>query len=169
MHGISCVAMLATGILVGCVPANSGSASVVPAPHDSVKVELWPPAADLSGAWATGSGGEPPAGPVMTYPSCAYNPAVWIIQQTGNTLKAWLIPESFNQGIARAEPGPEKVVGAPGTISGTVVRIVDGEVRLLLRYDRESGHLVGTRDGAPFWAARQKIVRTEACPGIPDN
>jgi hypothetical protein len=92
---------------------------------------------------------------------------VWLIQQSGNTLKAWAFPESFNQGIVRAGPGPERVAGAPGTISGGDVVIADGEVRFVLRYEAESGHLRGTRNGVAFWAARQTIVRTEACPGIP--
>jgi hypothetical protein len=167
MHGTRFLAVLAMGILVACASANSGIAPALPAPRDSGHVALSPPAVDLSGSWATGSGSAPPAGPVVEHPSCAYNPATWIIQQTGNTLKAWSFPESFNQGVARAGPGPEKVAAAPGTISGTDVRIDDGTVRLLLSYDPESGHLLGTRDGAPFWAARQTIVRTEACVGIP--
>jgi hypothetical protein len=82
-------------------------------------------------------------------------------------LKAWAFPESFNQGIKRAEPEPQRVTGSPGTISGVDVLIVDAESRFVLRYDVESGHLRGTRNGAPFWAARQTIVRAEACPGIP--
>jgi hypothetical protein len=92
---------------------------------------------------------------------------VWIVQQSGNTLKTWAFPESFNQGIKRAEPGPERVVPSPGTISGAEVLIADAETRLVLRYDAASGHLRGTRNGKPFWAAPQKIVRSGACPGIP--
>ena len=75
---------------------------------------------------------------------------MWIIQQSGNTLKAWAMPESFNQGIARVGPGPAKVAGSPGTISGADVVIDDGRDRYVLRYDRDSGHLRGTLNGAPF-------------------
>jgi hypothetical protein len=132
-----------------------------------MKLDLLPPAIDLSGGWTTGTGNEPPPGPVVQRPSCAYNPSVWIIQQSGNTLKAWVMPESFNQGIVRAGPEPAKVAASPGTISGADVVIDDGEHRFVLRYDHDSGHLRGTRNGASFWAARQTIVRAEACPGIP--
>ena len=163
---------IATAVVAGALACASAKPRTSPAPaatpplHET-KVELLPPVVDLSGGWTTGSGTEPPPGPVVRYPPCAYNPAVWIIQQSGNTLKAWLMPESFDQGIARLGPGPEKVAGSPGTISGADVVIDDGEDRFVLRYDPESGHLRGTRNGAPFWAARQKVVRTEACPPVP--
>jgi hypothetical protein len=139
-----------------------------PADHpDSAKVALLAPATDLSGGWATGSDNEPPPGPVIRYPSCAYNPAVWLIEQSGNMLKTWEFPESFNQGIVRADARPARVAPTPGTISGSDVLIADADSKFVLRHDPESGHLRGTRNGAPFWAARQKIIRTEACPGIP--
>ena len=160
----------ATVLVAGSLACASANARTAPAPapplHD-MKVDLLPPAIDLSGGWTTGTGNEPPPGPVVQHPSCAYNPAVWIIQQSGNTLKAWVMPESFNQGIVRAGPGLAKVEPSPGTISGADVVIDDGQHRFVLRYDHESGHLRGTRDGASFWAARQKIVRTETCLGIP--
>jgi hypothetical protein len=162
---------IATALVVGalaCASAKRPAPAPAPTPPlHGTKVDLLAPAVDLSGGWTTGRGSEPPPGPVAHHPSCAYNPAVWIIQQSGNTLKAWVMPESFNQGIARAGPGPEKGAGSPGTISGADVVIDDGQDRFVLRYDRDSGHLRGTRNGAPFWAARQMIVRTEACPGIP--
>ena len=125
------------------------------------------PATDLSGGWATGTVNEPPAGPVRVAPECAYNPAVWVIQQSGNALTAWEFPESFNQGIKSADPGPRRIGGVPGTISGADVRIADADVRFVLRYDAASGHLRGTRNGSPFWAARQNVIRAQACPGIP--
>ena len=162
------VAVLASGFLAGCAPAQSRVAPP-PAPAESVTVALLPPAVDLSGGWATGSANEPPPGPVVLHPSCTYNPPVWLLEQKGNALKAWLFPESFNQGVKRAGPGPEKVAPAIGTISGADVRIDDGTYRFELRFDPESGHLRGTRNGAPFWAARQTIVRTEACPGVPES
>jgi hypothetical protein len=163
-------AWMATVLVAGGVACASANARTAPAPTPPLhgaKVDLLPPAVDLSGGWATGSGNEPPPGPVVRHPSCAYNPAVWIIEQTENTLKAWLMPESFNQGIARRGPGPAKVVGSPGTISGADVVIDDGQDRFVLRYDHDSGHLRGTRNGTLFWAARQQVVRTGECPGIP--
>jgi hypothetical protein len=158
---------LGIGAQLSCGRTGPPAASAQLGNRDTARVELLAPVTDLSGGWVTGSANEPPPGPVMLYPSCAYNPAVWIIQQAGNALTAWAFPESFNQGIKRADAGPQRVAGSPGTISGADVLIVDGESRFVLRYDAESGHLRGTRNGAPFWAARQRIVRTEACPGFP--
>ncbi len=160
-------AALVVGALACASAKRTAPAPATTPPVQDTKVELLPPAVDLTGGWTTGSGNEPPPGPVVHHPSCTYNPAVWIVRQSGNTLKAWVMPESFNQGIVRAGPGPAKVAGSPGTISGADVVIDDGVDRYVLRYDRDSGHLRGTRNGAPFWAARQKVVRTEACPGVP--
>jgi hypothetical protein len=98
-------------------------------------------------------------------PTCAVNPAVWIIQQDGNKLTTWEFPQSYNQGIARKEP-VRMMPAIPGVISGADVTIAGENLRLILRYDPESGHLRGTRNGAPFWAARQIVIR-ESCPGIP--
>jgi len=167
MNSIRVAIALGIGVQVSCVAPGPGAASVPLGNSDTARVELLAPVTDLSGGWATGSANEPLPGPVVQHPSCATNPAVWIIQQSGNTLKAWAFPESFNQGIMRAEPSPRRVAGSPGTISGVDVLIDDGESRFVLRYDAESGHLRGTRNGVAFWAARQNIVRGEACPGIP--
>jgi hypothetical protein len=167
MNGVRIVVALGMCAQVSC--ASTGPRAAIPPLRDAdtASVELLAPATDLSGGWATGSANEPPPGPVVQRPPCAHNPAVWIIEQSGNALKAWMFPESFNQGIKRAGPGPERVAGSTGTISGVNVRIDDGESRFVLRFDAESGHLRGTRNGVPFWAARQHIVRAEACPGIP--
>jgi hypothetical protein len=167
MNSIRLLVALGLGAQVSCVTARPPAASLPPATADSAKVELRAPITDLSGNWTTGSANEPPPGPVVQRPSCAYHPALWIIQQAGNTLTAWALPERFNQGIVRAGPGVQRVAGSPGTISGVEVLIADGESRFVMRYDAESGHLRGTRNGVAFWAARLQIVRTEACPGIP--
>lgn len=167
MNYLRIAAALAMGGQAACVSAGAGARAVPTATPESTTVELMAPATDLSGGWATGSINEPPPGPVRLHPPCANNPAVWIIRQSGNALEAWAFPESFNQGIMRADPGLRRIAGVPGTISGVDVRIEDGETTFVLRYDAESGHLRGTRNGAPFWAARQVIARGEACPGIP--
>lgn len=130
-------------------------------------VALMPPAVDLTGSWYAGTGTEPQVPSITLHPGCASNPAEWVIRQTGNVIEAWTFPESFNQGIARAGPGPARVNPARGTISGVVVTLDDAGSRVAMRYDSVSSHLRGTRDGRPFWALRQVIVRSEACPGIP--
>jgi hypothetical protein len=151
------------GILSGCRQAPP----IAPAPAvaDSARGPLALPATNLSGGWATGSENEPPPGPVRQHPTCAYNPAVWIIEQSGNELKTWAFPQSYNQGIVPRNPVPNPPA-IPGVISGTDVTIASDEGRLILRYHAESGHLRGTRNGVAFWAARQVVIR-ESCPGIP--
>lgn len=135
----------------------------MPAPS----VPLLPPETDLTGMWAADSTFEPAIEKITLHPGCTYNPAVWIIRQTGNMLEAWAFAESYNQGIAAKGPGPGRIAASPGQISGLDVTIDDGQHRYVMRYDAESKHLRGTRDGRPFWAARQVVVRTEACPGVP--
>jgi hypothetical protein len=155
----------AIAALVSCASPNVPVPSTIATAAQTAP--LLPPAANLSGGWATGAVNEPPAGPVQTHPSCAYNPPVWLIEQNGNLLKTWAFPESFNQGIVRAGSEPARLTPTQGTISGDEVVIDGSDVRIVARYDTTTGHLRGIRNGQPFWAARQLIIRTEACPGIP--
>jgi hypothetical protein len=163
-HGIRSLSLLLLSVMAAACAPPAARQPVVPetAPEQTPPK---PPAVDLSGGWATGDANEPPNGPVRQQPSCAYNPAVWIIQQTGNALRAWAFPESYNQGIARREP-LARISPDSGTISGNDVRIAGDGSHIVARYDSVSGHLRGTRNDRPFWAARQIIIR-EACPGIP--
>lgn len=163
MHATTALALAAV-LTAGCASPRLAE-TLPPVARDSVAIELLAPVTDLSGAWATGTTNEPPPGPVNDHPSCAHNPAVWIIEQKGNALRTWAFPESFNQGIARRDP-VQRMHAIPGTISGAAVAIRSDDVRMALQYDSASGHLRGTRNGNPFWAARQIIVR-EPCPGIP--
>ena len=146
---------------------------VPPAASESVSegialpVALIPPAVDLTGSWYVGTGTEPRVSSITLHPGCANNPAEWVIRQAGSAIEAWAFPESFNQGIVRPGPGPARVVPARGTISGVDITLDDAGSRVSMSYDSVSSHLRGTRDGRPFWAVRQAIVRTEACPGIP--
>ena len=137
--------------------------------------ELQPPAVpsvprrhadvDLSGAWASGSTGEPNARRIVIRPPCNYGPALWVIQQSGDTVRAWAIPESHAQGV-RA-PDPVAPVAAVGRVSGVDLTMSLGSARYVLRYDSTSGHLRGTLNGAPFWAIREEIVHPEGCIAIP--
>ncbi|MDB4898253.1 MAG: hypothetical protein JWN53_61 [Gemmatimonadetes bacterium] len=123
------------------------------------------PAVDLSGSWATGSGPEPTVAKFTVHTECNYSPAAWILQQTGDSLMAWTFPARRSQGIARKDT--PSLQGASGTVSGLDVTLVDGVSRYALRYDTASGHLRGTRDGSPFWAIRQEMVRPQGCIPIP--
>jgi len=118
-------------------------------------------AVNLTGEWTTGSAGEPGARLIMLQPECNYSPALWIIEQEGDTVRAWQIPASHAQGIATREA----VSSAPaqGWISGLDVTIGTGSQGYVLRYDSTSAHLRGTLNGAPFWAVRVDVVRREDC------
>jgi hypothetical protein len=116
---------------------------------------------NLTGGWTTGSASEPAARQITLNPECNYSPALWIIQQDGDSLRAWQIPESHAQGIAtrtHASTAP-----AEGWVSGLDVTIGAGGERYVLRYDSTSTHLRGTLNGSPFWAVRVEVVRREGC------
>src|SRR3712207_2651984 len=88
---------ITAALVIGVVACASTTSRTPPAPVSApsvrdTQVELLPPAVDLSGNWTTGSGNEPPPGPVIRHAPCTRNPAVWIIEQSGNTLRAMLIP-----------------------------------------------------------------------------
>jgi hypothetical protein len=160
----------AVAVCLGTACARAGSVvhtespvSTTPAP-----AAVLPPATDLTGTWATGSDGEPSSETITLRPACTYHPPVWIVEQKGNALVSWAFPESYDQGVARKEPGPPKLTGSRGQISGVDVIIDEGEHHYMLRYDVKSKHLRGTVNGTPFWAARQVVVRPELCPAVPE-
>ncbi|HEX8849732.1 MAG TPA: hypothetical protein VF761_09385 [Gemmatimonadaceae bacterium] len=120
---------------------------------------------DLSGSWVTGSTGEPAAARIELQPQCNYTPGFWELQQSGDTLRAWRIPESYARGVATPVTAPS--IPAEGMVSGMDVVIGTAGSRYLLRYDSTSGHLRGTLNGAPFWAVRVDIVRRRDCIPVP--
>ena len=122
-------------------------------------------AVNLTGPWATGSAGEPTARQIVLRPQCNYSPALWAIEQSGDTVRAWTIPESRAQGVPSPRPG--STVPAEGLVSGVDLTMGTSGARYLLRYDSTSGHLRGTLNGAPFWAVRLDIVRPEGCIAVP--
>lgn len=153
-------------LLSACAPqprAPVGTPASVPAMPSA---PLLPPGVDLTGSWYVGTGAEPAARTITLQPSCAQNPAVWLLRQTGNQIEAWTFPATFNQGIVRPGPGQERIRPARGTISGVTVVLDDDGASVVMVYDSASGHLRGARDRSPFWAVRQVVVRTQ-CPGIP--
>ena len=166
--------MLLLGVL-GCVsaprtPAPRAPESSAPAVRDTAMVPpdpLLPPDVNLSGGWYVGTGAEPQVDAIVLHPTCLVNPAAWVIEQDGNALRAWEFAQSFNQGMVRPNDAPVRVAVARGTISGSDVVLEDDRSRWVLRFDAASGHLRGTRNAAPFWAVRQQVVRTQACPPPP--
>ena len=125
-----------------------------------------PPAVDLTGTWATGSTNEPTVSRLELHPPCNFGPALWALEQRGDTLRLWRIPESHAQGIAAPHPVSSSVP-LEGRVSGVDLVIGTGATRYRLRYDSTSGHLRGTLNGAPFWAVRQDVVRPEGCIPVP--
>lgn len=98
---------------------------------------------------------------IELHPQCNYSPPLWALEQRGDTLRLWVLPESWTQGVASAHT----VSSAPllGRISGMELVLGTAATRYRLRYDTTSGHLRGTLNGAPFWAVRQNVVRPEGC------
>ena len=124
-----------------------------------------PPRVDVSGAWATGGIAEPAMERVFLRVECNSNPSSWILQQSGDTVRLWIIPASFSQGIATRHVVSS--TASVGRISGNDVTIGGPGARYALHYDSTSGHLRGTLNGERFWAIRQEIVRPEHCLAIP--
>jgi hypothetical protein len=89
-----------------------------------------------------------------------------VIQQSGDTVRAWAFPASQAQGVHTTRSVPA-VAPAEGRVSGVDLSMGTAGARYVLRYDSTSGHLRGTLNGAPFWAMRQVIVRTEQCLPVP--
>jgi hypothetical protein len=120
---------------------------------------------DLSGAWATGSTSEPAVSRVVVQLECNYTPSFWIIEQRGDSVRAFTNPESRAQGIR----APDRVqpVTAEGRMVGSLITMSAPGSRYLLRYDPASGHLRGTLNDRPFWAVRQENVRPSGCIPVP--
>ena len=124
-------------------------------------VEVRRPEVDLTGSWATGSANEPDVRQVVLRPECNTGPAIWLLEQRGDTLRLREIPASFAQGAA--SPSRPIAAAVEGRVSGMDVTLGTSGARYLLRYDSTSGHLRGTFNGAPFWAARQVVIRPPGC------
>jgi hypothetical protein len=154
-------------LVVACAAACSTTASSRAKEHPdrdapiAVSVPLEPAGVDLTGTWATGSEGEPAVRMLEVRPQCNYSPATWILEQSGDTVRAWAMPARQSQGIAVKTA----ISAAPanGRVSGHVLTMGTTGARYVLQYDSTSGHLRGTLNGAPFWAVRQHIVRPEGC------
>ena len=138
---------------------------IAPPSIDSEPVPSDKPRVDLSGAWVTGSTNEPTVREFVLQLECNYSPSFWAIDQSGDSVRAYTIPESRAQGIAA--PPQNVPIAATGRVSGVHVTLRLGTTRYVLRYDERSGHLRGTLNGAPFWAVRQRRVRQGNCIPVP--
>jgi hypothetical protein len=164
--------LIALVAVIGCAPPVPPIHAPPPAPARAAADEIGtiPPAVNLTGAWTTGRGdGEPQVRTVVTHTECTNNPAEWVIEQRGDSIRAWTFPQTFNQGVATKGPGLARITPATGRISGVEVRIDDAESQYRLKYDSASHHLRGTLNGRPFWAVRHVVVRPGACGAIPQT
>ena len=116
---------------------------------------------NLAGFWATGSASEPEARRLELRLQCNYTPPLWLLEQSGDTVSASLLPESRAQGVRSREP-PARVA-ATGELSGVHLTLEMSGARYVLHYDSTSGHLRGTLNGAPFWAVRQDLIHPTGC------
>ena len=160
------VRMLALTFAAACSapPASHATARADVAPAvDSLPSR--PAAIDVTGTWATGSTNEPAVPRLELHPPCNFGPALWALEQRGDTVRQWRIPESRAQGIATPRPASSRPL--EGRIAGVDLVIGTGATRYRLRYDSTSGHLRGTLNGAPFWAVRFEIVRPVGCIPVP--
>jgi len=135
-----------------------------------VEIQSVPPATaerpiDLNGVWASGSGTEPDVAQITLQLQCNRTPAMWIIEQAGDSVRSFINPESIAQGIA--SPPRPRPLAALGKISGLDVAMSDAASRYRLRYDPASGHLRGTLNGQPFWAVRENVVQASGCIPVP--
>ena len=118
---------------------------------------------DLNGSWVSGSGAEPTVEHFTLELQCNRTPAMWIIEQVGDTVRSFISPESFSRGVATPPGSIPMQVTAVGRISGLNVAMSDPSSRYRLHYDVSSGHLRGTLNGRPFWAVRQEVVHPKGC------
>ena len=70
-------------LLAACA---SGCSASMPSPVND-PVEVRRAEVDLTGAWATGSANEPDAREVVLRPACNIGPAIWLLEQRGDTLR----------------------------------------------------------------------------------
>lgn len=162
------LAIILASVSAAACSASISSPAVAPSPRPASTADTLHrehAGVNLTGLWATGSEGEPAARQVVLRPQCNYHPAHWILEQSGDTVRAWTIPESHDQGVASTHTVSH--VPTEGVVSGVDLTIGTSGARYVLRYDSTSGHLRGTLNGAPFWAMRLEIVRPEGCIPVP--
>lgn len=152
-----CLAALASVGLVACTsltvagapaPTPSGaSPSPTPSPAPSTSIT----ADNLTGAWVFGSDNEPPAGPVVA----CYPFKIWNLAQTGEQLKGSVLAcvgpcMAFTEEVQGTNHSGQVQLTGEAAESPSAAHT---PVTYDLHFDATSRHLVGTRNGQPFWAA----------------
>jgi hypothetical protein len=150
-------------VALACTPTH---VAPVPSDTDVASDEHASATMDISGTWVGGTGPEPSVPVVMVEAQCRYTPPVWVLEQHGDTVLSYRFPEHWEQGTASRETRV-RAPSAIGRMSGAMIVLLEGKDKFRLQFDSASGHLRGTRNAEPFWAARQEIARKELCPAVP--
>jgi hypothetical protein len=143
----------------------------------------------LSGAWLFGADAPEPKQSVVSIPQRCWNGGIdFTLRESGNKLTGTVRWTEPSGGVARNSSRDESETLA-GTREGDHIvlpgrhvvvttgyafpSVPDGSqdnaqtiVKYDLRLDHQTGHLVGRRDGQPFWLARFK-TRHADCGGSP--
>lgn len=145
------IALLIAGAILACGPAPAptpvSSVSAEPAATPGTPVS----AQNLTGTWLFGTQNEPSPGPVL---GC-YAFKLWKLEQTGSAVTGDV--------LACIGPCSAYTEGTQGVNTGGHLTLTGNErpspsaspapVTYDLTFDARTGHLTGTRNGAPFWAA----------------
>ena len=158
----SSIALVAPLAFVACV-AHTHSTATANGGEQAIADSIPPTPAqiDLTGTWATGSSAEQHVRRVQLRLECGYTPPLWILQQAGDTVSAFLLPEGRLQGARPPDPPPN--IPAKGRLSGLSLTLEKPGWRYVLHYDSTSGHLRGTLNGQAFWAVREDVTRATGC------
>lgn len=164
--GLHRMLMLLAAATIACAPSSASARGddPVPMPQAVDTARRARAGVDVSGAWATGRSTEPADRRVSVRPECNVSPALWILQQRGDTVSAFSFAPFHAQGVPSS---PVSTRVAEGRVSGMDVNMRGAGGTFVLRYDSTSGHLRGTLNGAPFWAIPLDVVRPEHCIPIP--
>lgn len=148
-------------VLLACVDDPPGATGVATPAPGAVSASVPPVSvSNLSGAWVFGDGKPPAPGPVVT---CQPAQTLTLYQQGGSLhgdvqtcsrpcdtpqdcVEACKTFEAF-EGV-----NSEGVVTLKGKFSGNQLDRSE-DVEYTLKFDPETRHLVGTRNGRAFWAA----------------
>jgi len=161
--GSAVVFATAIGFAASCshAPVQRTGPSESPSPAPVSSAVPSPDTLRLDGIWATGGTGEPEARQLKLTLQCNYTPPMWAIEQSGDTVRALTLPGGRASGVPT--PAPPPPVYSVGRLTGADVVLKGPTTRYVLRYDSKSGHLVGTLNGAPFWAVRQEVIHPKGC------
>lgn len=158
-------------LLVGL---SAGSPTPTPSPVPSIA---------LAGTWTFGEGPEPKEAIVTLRPGCYAGLTTWVLDQDGSHVSATLqvsppvtgARPAYTTGITEKVKGD--LDGSAITLTGThqvtyssdypggafMPKDKSEDVTYSLRWNAVTKHLVGTRNGKTFWAAKAVVIPQQPC------